>query len=143
MVEAQAEEKKNKKLYFQVVFLGVIALIGSGIFLFENLGIAFEYDRAKAEVLGTKQIYNRADDTARTYIPTVRYKTKDGNTITVNTGHGSSQYNFSQGEEVTVYYDPKNPRTFKIATFMTMWLGPLIGFSLGLLILLSSRSLKK
>ena len=125
------------------MLLSLIALLGAGYFLVENIGIVLTYNRVQAQILGVKTLPSRAGDASRSYMPTVRYGTSEGRIITAQTSYGSSMFNFSRGEKVTVYYDPADPGVFKIGSFMSMWLGPITGFGLGLLIFWSARRLKK
>jgi hypothetical protein len=134
--------KKAKKLYYQVILLGCIALVGSGYFMAHSLFVVMRYHKVQAEVISVKKTYQHAGDTTRTYIPTVQFKTKDGKTFTARTSHASSTYDFSKGDIIPVYYNPQQPGTIKIGTFMSMWPGPMIGLTLAAIIFWSSRGLK-
>ena len=71
----------------------------------------------------------------RTYrYPVVRFQTRDGRTVEVESETETSGFSQKPGEQVEVLYDPLNPEEARIKTFMMLWFAPLIftvvGFSL-------------
>ncbi len=68
--------------------------------------------------------------------PTVQFKTKSGQSITIGSSVSSSS--FYQGQVVQVRYHPKTPYDGRIDSFMSTWFIPLMCGGMGLLVLLLS-----
>ena len=68
----------------------------------------------------------------RTYrYPVVRFQTRDGRTVEVESKTGTSGFSQKPGEQVEVLYDPLKPEEARIKTFMMLWFAPLIFSVLG------------
>jgi Protein of unknown function (DUF3592) len=59
------------------------------------------------------------------YYPVVRFVAQGGQTYVVQSRFGAEPPEFRQGENVTVYYDPRHPQTALIDSWKDLWLGPL------------------
>ena len=134
-------EAKKTRLYKQVFLLGMVIILGAGYFLVQNIMMVANDIKTTATVTKVKQQFQRAGETTRTYVPTVKYVTETGRAITGSTGYGSSMYNFDVGDKVTVYYDPQNPTSFNIIVPLSTWALPVFGVLFGCLILWSGRKL--
>jgi hypothetical protein len=66
--------------------------------------------------------------------PVVRFVTGDGRTVEFESAVGSNRAP-KVGREVTVLYDPLNPKEAKIKSFMMLWALPLVFTALGALLL--------
>ena len=143
MGEGNNLEKNSKRSNRAIFLLAVVLILGSGYFLVKNVFIAITYKRTVGTVVSVKTLKSSgANNSGSTYMPTVRYSTEDGRTISRQTYVASSMYNFNRGAKITVYYDPKEPHEFYISSFLTMWALQVGGFLVGLLILKAALSLK-
>jgi hypothetical protein len=106
------EENKNRKTHKQVLILSIIAFIGSGYFLIQNVITISKYTKTDAIVLEVKTINTPGSGTSRSYKPTVHFTTKSGKNVTLQTGYGSSMFKFRKGDRITVYYNPKDSSFF-------------------------------
>ncbi len=68
------------------------------------------------------------------YQPVFTFTDSGGISHTQRSSSGSSEFSFEIGERVTVLYDPDTPRHSKIESFETVWLGPVVVTSFGLLV---------
>lgn len=64
-----------------------------------------------------------SDDGGDTYAPIVEY-TVGGQTYSFNTRNYSGPPAYHIGQQVTVLYDPANPKTVRINNFWELWLLP-------------------
>jgi hypothetical protein len=70
-----------------------------------------------------------------TYHPVIRFETESREAIEFVSNTGSSPPSHRKGDIVTVRYDPKDPYTARVDSFVSLWLPALIPSSLGLLFL--------
>jgi hypothetical protein len=68
----------------------------------------------------------------RGYSPVVEFTTESGDTVEFVSSTSSNPPDFTEGELVEVFYDPKSPRKAKINSFLTLWAGTIIVGFLGL-----------
>ena len=66
------------------------------------------------------------------YAPVVRFVTSDGREIEFH-GRGGSDRALSQGDRVTVVYDPANPIRARIVSFLDLWLPTVVAFAVAIL----------
>ena len=107
--------------------VGFATLIAGGVLVKSTWALLATGERAEGRVIELE--YRRSDD-GGSYYPVVRFRSAGGEEITFRSSFGTSPPAFSEGEAVTVLYDPRNPYAGKIDSFSQLWLGPLI---LGLL----------
>jgi len=131
----------TSRLKKQVLLLGGVIVAGSAYFLIDHLRIVTRFTKTIATVVKVTETYRHKGNSARTYIPTVRFTTHSGNTLTLSTGYASSVYNFDPGDKIALYYNHKVPGEFYIPVFATTWGLPLFGLFCGTLILWSARKL--
>ena len=135
-------EAKTKNPYKQVFVLGLVITLGAGYFFITNVTMVFRDIKTTATVIKVEKMFSYAGQMTRTYTPTVKYTTRTGKDITLSTGFASSMYDFNVGEKVTVYYDKKEPTSFKIVVPLSTWVLPVISLIIGSLILWSAMKLK-
>jgi hypothetical protein len=63
------------------------------------------------------------------FAPVVRFKTHDDGREIEFHGRGGSGRSFSEGERVTVIYDPANPIRARIVSFVDIWLPSAVAFA--------------
>jgi hypothetical protein len=68
------------------------------------------------------------------YHPRVRFQTKDGKSIEFIPGNGSNPPMYEVNDQVPVVYNSSYPNHAVINSFIEIWLGPVIYFCLGLLL---------
>ena len=143
-MDSKEELKRECKSTRALFMLGVSLLLGSGYFLSSNILIAVTYNKAEATVLSVQEVKSSGTGSqSSSYIPRLKYKTEKGQSIATQTLVASSQYDYSRGDKVTVFYSPSEPYKFKISSFWTMWFLPIGGFILGMFILKAAMSLRK
>lgn len=85
-------------------------------------------------VVEEKVEYDRDDHTrtvSRTYRPKVRYRSQNGEEKVFVSGVGFGRPAYEQGEAVEVLYDPADPHTVEIKGFWSLWLGPIVAGTIG------------
>jgi len=66
------------------------------------------------------------------YTPVVRFVTSDRREIEFH-GRGGSNRGFTEGDRVTVVYDPGNPIRARIVSFLDLWLPTVVAFGVAIL----------
>ncbi|MDP1753057.1 MAG: DUF3592 domain-containing protein, partial [Reyranella sp.] len=66
------------------------------------------------------------------FVPVVRFTTREGGREIEFHGRGGSDRAFTQGERVTVIYDPANPIRARIVSFVDIWLPSAAAFAVAL-----------
>lgn len=83
--------------------------------------------RAEGELVDVRyETVGSPGDSSRRSIPVVRFTLPDGRTVQTEARMGTSSGFNLKGSEVTVLYDPADPRRARIEGFMTGG-GPLVG----------------
>jgi len=67
-----------------------------------------------------------SQDRSETYRPRFEFQTPDGRNVVVRSNTGSNPPSFSEGDTVTVLYEPQSPEKAKIRSFAQLWLGTMI-----------------
>ena len=67
-----------------------------------------------------------SQDGSTSYHPRFEFQTPDGRNVVVRSSTGSNPPSFSEGDAVTVLYEPQSPEKAKIRSFAQLWLGTLI-----------------
>ncbi|MBN8531793.1 MAG: DUF3592 domain-containing protein, partial [Alphaproteobacteria bacterium] len=112
-----------------LLFIGIGSLflaVGGGIAWYNYRFIASALT-AEGTVIEVEE-YSSSDGSL--YRPVVRFKTSSGEEITMRDSGGSNPPLYDQGETVTVYYAPGDPRDAKLDSWITLWVLP--GFFGGL-----------
>ncbi len=79
---------------------------------------------------------NRSSTKGSNSLPIVQFATADGNIVHVTITGGSSPATYSRGEHVRLLYDPANPETARLDTFMETRPAPRLLGGIGILIAL-------
>ena len=115
-------------LIFGLVGLGVLYLC---FYLYNDnrvfLATAKETDGEVVELI------SKRDSDGTTYRPRVRYRPQGGYDMFFESSVSSNPPAFDVGEKVKVLYEPGNPQSAKINSFMSLWFGVLISGVLGLI----------
>ncbi len=132
-------EKKSTSIGFGMTFriAGLIFFAASIIWGVRTLYTVTTAQRAEGVVFAVKEnagTYNKGRKTSSTYHPVVRYSTSDGKEIEFTSRLGSGFTLRTNGELVTVLYDPARPEAAEIDSFLTLWLAPLIFGMFGILL---------
>jgi len=121
--------KKHIFLIISLLFL-LIGVLFSGASLYMFIDIQTFFQTAVAtEGTVTELVRNTSrdsDGTSYTYTPVFEFTVADGSTQTAKSSISTSHPAYSIGEEVTVYYDPTNPKKIKINSLMERWLLPML-----------------
>src|SRR5699024_5646502 len=102
--------------------IGLGMLIGGIYFLLQSSSF-----RAKAKMT-TGTVVDRSvsiSDGSQMYTPIIEFQPTWGENIRFHSSVASSPPKYSIGDKVEVYYLPDDPSHAKIASFMSIWLGPL------------------
>ena len=109
--------------------LGVGCLLLGGYLAWQTLSFARDAQRATGEVVG----YHENKDGEQThYRPRVRFRTVNGDIITVSGQLAAGSKRFPEGTQVPVIYKVSNPTEARIALFTDNWLGASIAAIVGL-----------
>lgn len=73
-----------------------------------------------------------------TYKPSIQYSTLGGKTLIGTTNIGSNPPNYKIGQEVKLYYNPKNPEHILVKNFSDQWLLALTFGSIGTIFMVMS-----
>jgi hypothetical protein len=94
--------------------------------------LSFQRDAARAtgEVVSYREI---PDGKETRYAPRVRYKTANGEIITIDGQFATTSKRFAIGDPVPLVYKIAKPTEARIALFTDNWLGPCIATIIGLL----------
>ncbi len=129
------QKKPSKTRFF--LLAGILLLIGFGYGTYSIYSFV-TMEHAKATVLSVKTIHSRntgsGSSTTTTYEPILSFMDNKGNSRTLSTGYSSSQFNFERGEIIPIIYDINNPSRFRITTFSSFWIWPIIAISFGLFV---------
>jgi hypothetical protein len=110
-----------------MLFFGLIfAVVGGGVAVAGIRSLrasrAFEQvaQRADGEIVDVRyETVGSAGNSSRTSIPVVRFTLPDGRTVQTEARMGTSAGFKFKGSEVTVLYDPADPRRARVEGFMT------------------------
>ena len=96
--------------------------------------LTLSFSKDAARTTGTVVSYREIPDGNTTrYAPRVRYKTADGQIITIDGQFASTSKRFTVGDSVPLAYKVAKPTEARIALFTDNWLGPSIAVVIGLL----------
>ena len=109
--------------------LGVGCLLLGGYLSWQTLSFAQDAQRTTGEIVGYHE--TREDDATR-YRPRVRFRTANGDIITVSGQLSAASKRFAEGTQVPVVYKVSKPTEARLATFTDNWLGPSIAGVIGL-----------
>ena len=109
--------------------LGVGCLLLGGYLGWQTLSFAQDAERATGEVVGYHEVKD-GDDTR--YRPRVRFRTANGDIITISGQLAAGSKRFAEGTQVPVVYKTSKPTEARIASFTDNWLGASIAGVIGL-----------
>ncbi len=121
-----------RNLSFAYFFTFLTLLSVGGIFLSHTLLFLNHAEKTQGEVV--ELVYGRS------IRPRIEFKSEDGETHRFLSHTGSSTLPFEVGDEVTIFYNPKDPAQARWAWFPALWLLPTILGGIGSLFLLLSIS---
>jgi hypothetical protein len=67
------------------------------------------------------------------YVPAFSFEGNDGRTYTVTSSNSSAPPEFAVGQKVGIFYEPSDPATAKIDSFLQLWTMPLVLAALGVI----------
>jgi Protein of unknown function (DUF3592) len=111
--------KKIKRMIFGII--GIIIVITAGIWGWTIREFVNHSETAKGIV--TKLNSGGSH-------PEIKITTKDGKEIEYP--QGGLIFGYQVGDEVSVYYDPQNPKNCVLNSFGALWGFPLLAFTLGI-----------
>ena len=109
--------------------LGVGCLLLGGYLSWQTLSFAQDAQRATGEVVG---YHETKDGDATRYRPRVRFRTANGDIITISGQLAADSKRFAEGTQVPVVYKTSKPTEARIASFTDNWLGASIAGVIGL-----------
>lgn len=109
--------------------LGVGCLLLGGYLSWQTLSFARDAERSTGEVVG----YHETRDGEKTsYRPRIRFRTANGDIITISGQLAAGTKRFAEGTRVPVVYKATKPTEARIALFTDNWLGASIAAVIGL-----------
>jgi len=100
----------------------VVLCIGFAIYTAVFLGTA---QKATGKVVQLNERYNSSAEAVE-YAPVFSFAAQDGKTYTVSSSTASNPSGFAVGDSVTVLYSKSNPEGARIASFLQLWLVPMV-----------------
>jgi hypothetical protein len=110
--------------------LGVGCLLLAAYLAWSTLSLQDGAARTSGSVVSYREI---ADGKEKRFAPRVRYRTANGEIITIDGQFASTSKRFSIGDTVPLIYKVAKPTEARIALFTDNWLGPCIATLIGLL----------
>ena len=127
---------KPWKILFPLIGILLLALS----FFFEQKTTAFIAKAVKADGVVSDMVRSYSNR-SYSYAPVVRFVARDGKKIEFKSSVSSNPPSYRIGQKVTVFYDPENPQTAKINSFMSLWALPAVTGGVGTLFLLVSAAI--
>jgi hypothetical protein len=126
------------QLAFRILELAARLLLALGVgclLLAAYLGWnTLSFARGAGSTIGEVVSYREIPDGAVTrYAPRVRYKTANGEIITIDGQFAATHRRFAVGDKVPLNYKMEKPTEARIALFTDNWLGPSIATVIGVL----------
>ena len=120
-----------------VVILLLFGAPFAGVGLYEAAEVQRDLSRAaRAQGTVVDNAYQTTfDGTHQTgaYYPVVEFAAAEGQTVRFTDGVGSLPPDYTVGAPVTVFYDPSDPRTARLASWKRLWFAPTLLVVVGLL----------
>lgn len=117
-----------------------LALMGAGGYLANRSKTLVEKGEVgEGTVIALRPV--RPNEIDSSYGPVVRFRLRDGEERTFETGQGSSPPAFRIGERVEVLYDPRNPAKAMTRAPFQLWGWPIIIGAIGLALAVGAVSL--
>jgi hypothetical protein len=111
-----------------VLALGIGCLLLAAWLAWNTLSFARDNLRATGEVVS---YFENREDGEMKYRPRVRFRTDDGDIVTISGQLSSGTKRFAVGAQVPVLYRPSKPTEARIALFTDNWLGACIAALVG------------
>jgi hypothetical protein len=109
--------------------LGAGCLLLGAYLSWQTLSFAQDAERTTGEVVGYHEV-KEGDETR--YRPRVRFKTANGDIITISGQMAAGSKRFAEGTQVPMVYQASKPTEARIALFTDNWLGAAIAAVIGL-----------
>jgi hypothetical protein len=110
--------------------LGVGCLLLAGYLSWLTLSFSQGAARTTGEVVSYREI---PDGKSVRYSPRVRYRTANGEIVTIDGQFATTSRRFKIGEQLPLNYKVAKPTEARIALFTDNWLGPCVATVIGLL----------
>ena len=120
-------------IHAAVAVTGVGCLIWSVIAYFRISAFVRRSIAARGEVIALERTAGSGRWATYDYAPVFRFETANGESVTVTSDISSSPPSFTEGEAVSVLYDPSKPSDAKIHTFLQTWGGCAIPAAVGVI----------
>jgi len=105
-----------------VLLLGLISAVRTGIFLATSLA-------TDGDVIDLQPV--RGSRGGYSYAPVFRFTADDGQIYIVTSKTSTRPAAFGRGERVKVLFDKGHPESAKIATFLQLWMFPMVAGVVG------------
>ena len=109
--------------------LGIGCLLLGGYLAWQTLSFAQDAERTTGEVVGYHE--TRDGDETR-YRPRIRFRTANGDIITVSGQLAAGSKRFAEGTQVPMVYKVSKPTEARVALFTDNWLGATLAAVIGL-----------
>jgi Protein of unknown function (DUF3592) len=109
--------------------LGVGCLLLAGYLAWNTLSFSAGTGRVTGEVVSYREVSDGKD---KRYRPRIRFKTSDGNIVTVEGQFATGAQRFAIGSAVPMLYRVEKPNEARVALFVDNWLGACIAALVGL-----------
>jgi len=136
--EKKTTRKPDRRLLFGGLFLLLLGLGWTGMQVYDVM----TWERASAKVTSVDTVDSGSgSNRSRTYRPRLEFKDHTGRLRRVSPAYTSGQFNFDRGERIPIIYRREDPTHFRITTFTSYWIWPVVAVAFGgLIVVLTIRS---
>lgn len=117
------------------LFLSIFVVIGSGCLLYAPVKLVktvLFISRAASTNGIVTDLHASRGSKSTSYAPVVSFSVPGGRSIEFRSQISSGSSDYSIGEQVPVYYDPRRPESAEIRAFVPLWMPTIILSALGL-----------
>lgn len=128
----------------RVVAMGVVlCVLATGLTAWTAWQIVSSH-RTTGEVTEIRALTssNPTGGVSHVYIATFRFIDHEGNPRSAKTADASSLYDFAEGDEVPLLFDPADPEHVTVAIPRSVWSWPALAWGVAILVLLLGRWLR-
>jgi len=126
--------EKAKPDSFLIIFGSIFSLVGICMLVgsFYSYNQTQKFISSSVSTTGTvSELRLSVSDRSRVYYPTIKFKTQQGETIETELNVGSNPPEHTVGEQVTILYDPNNPRDANVNSFLSLYFVAVVLLGLG------------
>ncbi|MFH0976926.1 MAG: DUF3592 domain-containing protein [Spirochaetota bacterium] len=127
---------KSQKDDSSSLWLWIFFLIGCGCIIFASVLLVKNIIFIKNSIPATGTVVDfhiHRGKTFTTYAPIVSFKTTDGKSIKFRSQIGGNSDDYAIGQQVTVLYDPVDPKNAEINSVSQLWFPVIILYVIGLI----------